>query len=122
MSNATTKSTIGTHRSEIPIFLGWKYVFLITHKCLAKLASTSSYSQYCEYTTPMLSITPWVGNLCSKSFTRQSTTSTIQKNPNIHFPKSNACDYEHWKCNKSCKNRKGQGEKYYLHNLLSIVL
>jgi hypothetical protein len=79
VSNATTKSILGTHRSKLPTFLGWKYVYLITHKCLEKLVSTSNYSQYCGYTTPMLSIIPWIGNLPSRSFTRQSTTSAIHK-------------------------------------------
>jgi hypothetical protein len=56
MSNATTKSTLGTHISKLPTFLGWKYASLITYKCLTKLAFASSYIQYCGYTTPMLSI------------------------------------------------------------------
>ncbi len=58
--NVDTKSTLGTHRSKLPIYFGWKYVYIITYKCLAKLVCTSSYSQYCGYITPMLSITPWV--------------------------------------------------------------
>jgi hypothetical protein len=39
MSSATTKSTASTHPSELSTFFGWQYASLITHRCLAKLAS-----------------------------------------------------------------------------------
>ncbi len=44
MLNATTKSDTETHTSKLPTFLGWQYAFLITCKCLAKLAPTSTFN------------------------------------------------------------------------------
>ncbi len=87
VSCATTKNIISTHKSKFPTLLGWQYVFLITRKCLVKLAYSFSYNQYCGYTTSkLISIIPW--NFPSSFLTRQLTALAIRRNPHIHIPKS----------------------------------
>jgi hypothetical protein len=42
MSSEDAESTSKTHTLKLPTFMGWQYVYLITHICLAKLGKTST--------------------------------------------------------------------------------
>jgi hypothetical protein len=55
---------------------------------LLKLSSALDYSQYCGYTTPKLSMTPWVGNLPCNFVARQSTAFTTNTSMQIKLPTS----------------------------------
>jgi len=80
------EKTLGTHASMLFNYLEVAKGCFITFKCLQKLYSTLDCNQYCGYTTPKLSIMPWVGHLpCNFNVTRQSITLTTHIHFLLHF-------------------------------------
>ncbi len=87
------ESTSSAHTLALPTFFRWQYASVIMLKYLAKLTFRSSCNEYCEYTTPRLSMTSWTRSFPYNSLTSQLTTLTIYKNPH-QIPKSKAQIYK----------------------------
>lgn len=63
MSREAIDRASSTQTPLLPNLLGWEKVVLIISKYLWKHFFASNYNQYCGYTTPKSSMTPWVRKL-----------------------------------------------------------